>query len=85
MQVNFFSPGGLPSEEDVDLLLDPVLVVGGVGVGGPLVDQAGEVRQLVHKLEQLEGGGGNEVSFRHGDVHGLFPVKLMAKHGPNKL
>ena len=37
---------GLPSQEDVDLLFNPILVIGGVCVGGLLVHQAGEVRQL---------------------------------------
>ena len=37
----------LPPEEDVDLLFNPVLVVRSVGVGGLLVDQAGELCQLI--------------------------------------
>ena len=37
---------GLSPQQDVDLLLDPVLVVGRVRVGGLLVDQARQVRQL---------------------------------------
>ena len=45
------SLAGLPPQQDVDLLLDPVLVVGRVRVGGLLVDQARQVRQL-------EGEGG---------------------------
>ena len=40
---------GLPPEEDVDLLLDPVLVVGSVGVGRLLVHQARQVGQLKKK------------------------------------
>ena len=37
---------GLPSQENVDLLFDPVFVIGGVCVGGLLVDQTREVGQL---------------------------------------
>ena len=37
---------GLPSQEDVNLLFDPVFVIGGVCVGGLLVDQTREVGQL---------------------------------------
>ena len=37
---------GLSPQEDVDLLFNPVFVIGGVCVGGLLVHQAGEVRQL---------------------------------------
>ena len=37
---------GLPSQEDVDLLFNPVFVIGGVCVGGLLVDQTREVGQL---------------------------------------
>ena len=37
---------GLPSQEDVDLLFNPVLVIGGVCVGGLLVNQARKVGQL---------------------------------------
>ena len=37
---------GLSPQQDVDLLLDPVLVVRRVRVGGLLVDQARQVRQL---------------------------------------
>ena len=36
----------LPSEEDVDLFFYPILVVGGIGVGGLLVYQAREIGQL---------------------------------------
>ena len=49
----YHSLGSLPPEQDVDLLLDPVLVVGGVGVGGPLVDKAGKIGQLINEVKQL--------------------------------
>ena len=49
--VALVSLAGLPPQQDVDLLLDPVLVVGRVRVGGLLVDQARQVRKL-------EGEGG---------------------------
>ena len=39
-------PIGLSAQKDVDLLLDPLLVVRRVGVGGLLIHQAGQVRQL---------------------------------------
>ena len=59
----FSSRGGrLPPQQDVDLLLNPVLVVGRVRVGRLLVDEAGEVRELVHEVEELAdvvGDGGD--------------------------
>jgi len=59
----FSSRGGrLPPQQDVDLLLDPVLVVGRVRVGRLLVHEAGEVRELVHEVEELAdvvGDGGD--------------------------
>jgi len=43
----------LPSQQDVNLLLDPVLVVRGVRVRALLVHQAGQIGQLVNEVEQL--------------------------------
>ncbi len=43
----------LTPEEDVDLLLDPLLVVRGVCIRAPLVYQTAEVRQPVYEFEQL--------------------------------
>ena len=40
----------LPPQQDVNLLLDPVLVIGGVRVGGLLIHQAREVSQLKQKI-----------------------------------
>ena len=37
---------GLPPQQDVDLLLDPVLVVGGVRVRGLLIHQTRQISQL---------------------------------------
>ena len=45
--------GGLSSQQNVDLLLDPVLVVGSVGVGALLVDETRQVCQLVDEIKQL--------------------------------
>jgi len=47
------SPVGLSAQQNVDLLLDPLLVVGRVAVGRLLVHQAGQIRKLVNKLEKL--------------------------------
>ena len=46
--------GGLSSQQNVDLLLDPVLVVGSVGVGALLVDKTRQVCQLVDEIKQLK-------------------------------
>jgi len=60
---------GLFSEEEVDLLLDPLLVVGGVGVGRLLVNQARQVSQLINEEEELgdvvsDGGDVRVVPFQ---------------------
>ena len=51
--------GGLPSQENVDFLFDPLFIVGGVCVGGLLVDQTGEVGQL--KNTNVIDNGNNNV------------------------
>ena len=47
---------GLPPQQDVDLLLDPVLVVGGVRVRGLLIHQTRQISQLEREIvmKQLE-------------------------------
>ena len=54
---------GLPPQQDVDLLLDPVLVVGRVRVGGLLVDQARQVRQLKGEGELTKWKNQNNLKF----------------------
>jgi len=62
---------GLASQESVDLLLDPRLVVWGVGVGGPLVNETAEVGQLVDEIEQL-----GDVVRDGGDVR-VHPLQVL--------
>lgn len=45
-QSELIGTGGRLSEQHVDLLLDPLLVVRRIGVGGLLVDQAADVLHL---------------------------------------
>ena len=48
----------------MSLLLNPVLVVGGVGVSKLLVDEAGQVDELVNEFKQpthIVGDGGDQV------------------------
>ena len=49
----FLLPTGLSPEKDVYFLLDPILVIGRIGVRALLVDETGEIRQLIDKVEQL--------------------------------
>jgi len=70
---------GLAPEEGVDLLFDPRLVVGGVSVGGSLVDQAAEVGQLVDEVEQLR-----DVVSDGGDV-GVHPLQMLLVDLANSL
>jgi hypothetical protein len=44
----------LPPQQDVDFLLNPVLVVGGVGVGALLIDEAGQVGKLINEIKELQ-------------------------------
>jgi len=44
----------LPPQQDVDLLLDPVLVVGGVGIGALLIDEAGQISKLINEVKELQ-------------------------------
>merc|ERR1712029_566129 len=62
---------GLAPKESIDLLLDPRLVVGGVGVGRSLVDKAAEVCQLINEVEQLRDVVGDG-----GDV-GVHPLEVL--------
>jgi len=62
---------GLAPKESVNLLLDPRLVVGGVGVGRSLVDKAAEVCQLINEVEQLRDVVGDG-----GDV-GVHPLEVL--------
>ena len=39
---------GLSPQQDINLLFDPIFVVGGVGVAGLLVHQTRQVSQLKH-------------------------------------
>ena len=43
----------LLAEKNVDLLLDPVLRIGSVGVGCSLIDNARQISQVVDEIEQL--------------------------------
>lgn len=53
---------GLAAEEDVDLFLDPILVVGSVGRGRLVIDETGKVGETIDEVEELgdvvcDGGG----------------------------
>lgn len=48
-----FSLLRLLAKKDVNLLLNPILGIWSVGVGRPLVNQTGQVSQVVDKIEQL--------------------------------
>lgn len=41
------------AQQDVDFLLDPILVVGRVGLRGALEDKAAKVGEVVDEVEQL--------------------------------
>jgi len=43
----------LLSQQDVDLLLDPVLVVGRVGLRRALEDETAEIGQVIDEVKQL--------------------------------
>ena len=49
---------GLSPQEDVDLLFNPVFVIGGVCVGGLRADQTGEVGQLKN-TNVIDNGNNN--------------------------
>jgi len=61
----------LSPKQDVNLLLDPLLVVWGVGVGRLLVNQARQVSQLINELEEL-----GDVVGDGGDV-GVLPLQVL--------
>ena len=71
--------GGLSSEENVDLLLDPVLVVGGVGVGALLVHETRQVCKLVDEIKQLKNKNKNGYDQVQSSLHWLVLDFLWAK------
>lgn len=49
------------AQQDIDFLLDPILVVGRIGVGALLIDQAANIDKRIDKIKQLTdviGDGG---------------------------
>jgi len=61
----------LLAQEDVDLLLDPVLVVGGVSTRRLLEHQARQIRQLVDEVEELGDVVGD------GGAVGVEPLEVL--------
>lgn len=52
-EIGDLSCTGSLSQQNVDLFLDPRLVVRGVGVSRLLINQNAKILQLVHEVEQL--------------------------------
>lgn len=55
------APRSLPTQQHVNLLFDPILVVRNIGVCGLLIHQAGQISKLVDEVKQLAdviGDGG---------------------------
>lgn len=51
--ITSINAAGSLSQQHIDLLLNPLLVVGGIGVCGFLIDQTTDVGQLIQKVKQL--------------------------------
>lgn len=66
-----WSPSSLSSEQYIDLLFYPILVVRGIRIGALLVHKAGQISQLVHKVKELTD------VIRDGRGVGILPLQML--------